>query len=1093
VLFRRALMGAAVLSVALACAGSVLASASGVVISEFRFRGPLGGNDEYVELVNAGSAAVDVSNWKLQGCSSTTGAASDRTTVPAGVVLQAGEHYLFVNNNASGGYSGTVAGDKTYGTGFTDGAGARIVNAAGTVVDGVGGNLIGGTQCREGTGISGMPTTNGDQSYERIGGTQDTDDNANDFTGPKPGNPQNHAAADAAPSVSSTVPADNAAGVPVDTNLEITFSEPVSLDGTWFTITCTTSGSHSATATGGPTTWTLDPDTNFALDETCTVIVAASAVHDNDTTDPPDTMATDFAFHVSTPAPPLRIHEIQGAGHLSSRVGANVTGVEGIVTLKTTNGFFMQDPQPDADPATSEGIFVFGSRSAGLVSVGDLVKVNGQVQEFRGSGSAAATNLPVTEIGNTSIGEIVSQGNPLPTPVAWSPPGQTIEDDATGNVESSGSFDPVSDGIDYAESLEGMLVEIDDATASGPSVDFASSQTTEVSLVNSAAGLRTPRGGIVIQADDFNPERLILQATLGSLPDVNVGDTFPGALVGALDYNFGNYKLRPTAAPSVVSGGLQQEVTASAGADQLSVATFNVENLDPGDGATKFDRLAHILVDNLRSPDVVALEEVQDNNGAVDDGTTDSTVTLDTLVAAIKAAGGPDYQYRYIKPVNDQDGGEPGGNIRVAFLYRTDRGLAFVDRPGADSTTANDVVGTGADTQLLYSPGRIDPTSDAWTSSRKPLAAEFTYNGHKLFVIANHFNSKGGDNPLYGKFQPPQFSSEVQRHKQAHEVADFVGEIKGADPNANVVVLGDLNDFQFSDTVAILEAAGLHDLVKTLPLEEQYTYDFDGNSQAIDHILLGANLFDHAQLAYDAVHVNAEFADKASDHDPQIVLLTMPKPTISASRTPAPNAAGWSSSDVTVTFTCVDPLSALVACPSPVTVTAEGAGQSVTGESGTKGGDTVGATLTGISIDKTNPLVTYTGNAGTYDVDQTVHITCSATDALSGIASSTCTDVDGPAWSFGLGPHTVSATATDKAGNSATGSTTYTVTVSPAGLCRLVARFVDKPQLATSLCAMLEHQSWAAFRNEVLAQTGKSISADEAAVLQQLVDALARG
>jgi predicted extracellular nuclease len=1086
-------MGAAVLSVALACAGSVLASASGVVISEFRFRGPVGGNDEYVELMNAGSAAVDISSWKLQGCSSTTGVASDRTTVPAGVVLQAGEHYLFVNNNASGGYSGTVAGDRTYGTGFTDGAGARIIDSTSAVVDGVGGTGIGGTQCREGTGISNMPTANGDQSYERIGGAQDTDDNASDFAGPKPGNPQNHADADAAPTVASTAPADNAAGVPVDTNLQIAFSEPVSVDAAWFTITCTTSGTHSATVTGGPTTWTLDPDTNFALDETCTVTVTGSAVHDTDTNDPPDTMATDFTFHVSTPAPPLRIHEIQGAAQLSPKVGTSVAGVEGIVTLKTSNGFFMQDPQPDADPATSEGIFVFGSRSAGLVSVGDLVKVNGQVQEFRGSGSAASINLPVTEIGNTSIGGVVSQGNPLPAPVVWSPPGQTIEDDATGNVESSGTFDPGNDGIDYAESLEGMLVEIDDATASGGSVDFPSSQTTEVSLVNAAAGLRTPRGGVVIQAGDFNPERLILQAALGTLPHVNVGDTFSGALVGALDYNFGNYKLRPTATPIVVSGGLQQEVTSPAGTDQLSVATFNVENLDPGDGPTKFDRLARILVDNLRSPDVVALEEVQDSNGAVDDGTTDSTVTLDTLVAAIKAAGGPAYQYRYIKPVNDQDGGEPGGNIRVAFLYRTDRGLAFVDRPGADSTTANEVVGTGADTQLLYSPGRIDPTSDAWTSSRKPLAAEFTYDGHRLFVIANHFNSKGGDDPLYGKFQPPVNSSEVQRHKQAQEVADFVGKITAADPKANVVVLGDLNDFQFSDTVGILEAAGLHDLVKTLPLNEQYTYDFDGNSQAIDHILLGGNLFEHASFAYDAVHVNAEFADRASDHDPQVVLLALPKPTVSASRAPAPNAAGWSSTDVTVTFTCVDPLSALVACPSPVTVTAEGANQSVTGESKTKAGDTVGATLTGISIDKTNPVVTYSGNAGTYDVDQTVHITCSATDALSGIASSTCTDVNGPAWSFGLGAHTVSAAATDKAGNTAPGSTTYTIKATSAGLCRLVAQFVDKPQLATSLCAMLERRSWTAFRNEVQAQTGKSLSADEAAVLRQLVDALARG
>jgi predicted extracellular nuclease len=178
----------------------------------------------------------------------------------------------------------------------------------------------------------------------------------------------------------------------------------VTVDDPGFTITCSASGVHTATVTGGPTTWTLDPDADFALDETCTVTITASAVHDSDPNDPPDTMATDFTFHVSTPAPPLRIHEIQGAGHLSPKTGVNVNGVEGVVTLKTSNGFFMQDPQPDSDPATSEGIFVFGSRSAGLVAVGDLVRVNGQARVPR-LGQRGDDQLPVTEIGNTSIGD----------------------------------------------------------------------------------------------------------------------------------------------------------------------------------------------------------------------------------------------------------------------------------------------------------------------------------------------------------------------------------------------------------------------------------------------------------------------------------------------------------------------------------------------------------------------------------------------------------------------------------------------------------------------------------------------------------------
>lgn len=168
------------------------ASPNGVVISELRTRGPAGGNDEFVEFFNASASDVDISGYRLQGCASSSGAASDRTTVPAGTVLKPGQHFLFTNSG-SGGYSGSVTGDRTYSTGFTDfqasnASAARIVDAPGTVVDGVGSP---NSPCREGTGIT-TPTANGDNSFERKnGGRQDTDDNATDFEGPKAGNPQN--------------------------------------------------------------------------------------------------------------------------------------------------------------------------------------------------------------------------------------------------------------------------------------------------------------------------------------------------------------------------------------------------------------------------------------------------------------------------------------------------------------------------------------------------------------------------------------------------------------------------------------------------------------------------------------------------------------------------------------------------------------------------------------------------------------------------------------------------------------------------------------------------------------------------------------
>src|SRR6266511_4172601 len=386
---------------------------------------------------------------------------------------------------------------------------------------------------------------------------------------------------------------------------------------------------------------------------------------------------------------------------------------------------------------------------------------------------------------------------------------------------------------------------------------------------------RAARGGVVVRPGDFNPERVLLDDSLAPTPTVDVGDSFPGAVVGVLDYSFGNFKLEVTATPTVTRGGLTREVTAPTAANQLALATFNVENLDPGDPQTKFDQLAGLIVDNLRAPDLVAVEEIQDDNGPTDNGVVTADTTFAELIAAVQAAGGPTYDFCQIDPVNDQDGGEPGGNIRVGFLFRTDRGLQFIDRPGGTSTAATTVVGAGADTRLSFSPGRIDPANSAFNASRKPLAGEFTYNGHHLFVIANHFNSKGGDDdPLFGHSQPPTLVSEAQRKAQATVVHDFVTSLETADPDAAVVVLGDLNDFEFSPPLATLEAGVLHDLIETLPQAERYTYDFEGNSQALDHILLSDSLFAEP-FDYDAVHVNSEFATQASDHDPQVVRITL--------------------------------------------------------------------------------------------------------------------------------------------------------------------------------------------------------------------------
>jgi hypothetical protein len=588
---------------------------------------------------------------------------------------------------------------------------------------------------------------------------------------------------------------------------------------------------------------------------------------------PGDTHAVGTILNDDLP-PPVAIHDIQGATHISPFVGQRPR-VLGIVTARSTTGFWMQDPSPDADPATSEGIFVFTS-SAPTVAVGDRVRVAGIVQEFRPGGSTGG-NLTTTELSGAPAVTVLSSGNPLPDPIVIGnggriPPDAVIEDDAAGDVETGGVFDPAQDGIDFWESLEGMRVQLNDAVAVGPTNAFG--ETPIVGDDGANASMPTERGGLLLQPNDGNPERVIADELLVPLPAMNVGDHYDGPIVGVLDYNFGNFFVEVTSVVGAVHDGVTPETTTQVGPGELAVSTFNFENLDPTDPQAKFDRLAYEIVFNLRAPDLIAGEEVQDNSGPTDNGVVDASQTLAHLVATIQARGGPSYAWREIDPVDGRDGGEPGGNIRQVFLFRTDRGLSFVDRPGGTSTTATEVAGSGVSTQLTVSPGRIDPTNSAWNASRKALAGEFDFHGHHLFVIANHFNSKGGDEPLLGRFQPPTRSSEVQRHQQANLVAGFVSHLTAADPDANVIVLGDLNDFEFSETVQILEAAGLHDLMDTLPLNQRYSYEFEGNAQVLDHVLFSGPLFARS-LVYDPVHVNAEFWNQASDHDPSVVRVQL--------------------------------------------------------------------------------------------------------------------------------------------------------------------------------------------------------------------------
>ncbi|MGW7577107.1 endonuclease/exonuclease/phosphatase family protein [Streptomyces sp. NPDC054765] len=580
----------------------------------------------------------------------------------------------------------------------------------------------------------------------------------------------------------------------------------------------------------------------------------------------------------SASAAGARIHDIQGSTRISPLAGQQVSEVPGTVTairsFGSARGFWVQDPHPDDNPATSEAVFVFTGKETPKVAVGDAITFSGTVSEYYPGGKDAGLQS-VTEI-TAATWKVASSGAPLPAAFQLTPASvpNRYAPTAGGKSIESLTLRPGTYALDRYESLEGMRVSVSGAPVVGPT-----NTHNELWVTDEPRHNRTARGGTLYRSyGDPNGGRVKVTSLIPfserPFPVADVGDELTGTTAGPLDYDsFGGYTLQATELGTLTSHGLAPETTRKQKSDELAVATYNVENLAPTTPQAKFDRLAKALVHHLASPDVVALEEVQDDNGATDNGVVTAQATLTKLTDAIKAAGGPAYEWRQIDPVNDQDGGQPGGNIRVAFLFNPGR-VSFTDIKGGDATTPVQVVADHGKATLSASPGRIAPTDPAWKASRKPLVGQFSLKsrpGSRVFVIANHFNSKGGDQGLDSRFQPPARSSETQRTAQAELVNAFVKDLLAKEPKADVVVAGDLNDYSFSPALKDLTAGGvLTDQVGRLPAAERYGYVYNGNSQVLDHMLTSRPL---TRADYDIVHLNAEFADQASDHDPQVLRI----------------------------------------------------------------------------------------------------------------------------------------------------------------------------------------------------------------------------
>ena len=606
---------------------------------------------------------------------------------------------------------------------------------------------------------------------------------------------------------------------------------------------------------------------------------------------PPDAvMSPSCAAAVPATAPLKGIVAVQGNGPLSPLVAQNVT-VRGVVVGDFQNtglagaaraglgGFFMQQTVPDADPLTSEGIFVYAPDNPVRVKAGDLVQVSGVVAEFGQTAGSLAVADSLTQITGTAA-----------APVA-------ITVCASGVVQAATQISlPVAD-VSTLERYEGMLVEFSQPLAVTELFELGRYGQIALALAGrqfhpnngNAAATRAENVLARIVLDDGSSRQNPRPIPYLSAPDVTgtrrVGDTTQ-KITGVLSHTFGAYRVHPTVEP-VFSNANARQATAPQVSGSLKVASFNVLNYfttftngqsasgQTGQGCTlgssaakasncrgannlaEFERQQAKIVAAIAGldADVVGLMEIQNTD-----------VATTTLVAALNARMGAGTY----AAVNSRTIGLDA--IKVDILYKPAR----VQRVGGV------VLPLGADLANYSAP-----------SGRPPLAQRFAGIGNNggvsggFWFVVNHFKSKGSC-PASGDVDLGQGCYNTGRTRQAAALNSFVDGLK-AQGEPDVLMMGDFNSYLLEDPPKTLEAAGYESLLKRLPANDRYTYVFGAETGALDHAYASSSL--RQQVSSVAVwHINADepsvldynnedsFAPtpfRASDHDPVLVGLSL--------------------------------------------------------------------------------------------------------------------------------------------------------------------------------------------------------------------------
>ncbi len=807
----------------LACLGLAAPAGAAVVISQVYGGGGNSGatlKQDFIELFNNGSEPVAIGGWSVQYASA-TGTSWQVTAIPAGTSLAAGR-YLLVRQGAGTGGTVDVSGDVT-GTILMGGASGKVALASnstafsGTVPTGAI-DFVGYGAATTAEGSATALLTNTTSAQRNADGCTDSNNNLSDFS-----------VAAAAPRNSAS-PAKLCGGAPA--NLPITPTCPAASVAAGSAALLSTSATDAdslvtsaaavgswpagfslgsftaANAAGGTATQAL----NVAANTTPGAYTLGLQWANSDA----QTASCSFTVTIAGITP---IYSIQGSGAKSPFEGQTVV-TTGVVTKVNNNGFFLQDLTGDANPLTSDGIFVFTSTTP-TVSAGQRIQLSGQVAEFNTGATSGRTLTELTSpTGITVLGSGYSLAPVLVTlPVA-----------VDGDLER----------------YEGMLV-----TLSGPftvAQNFFQGRFGQLTL---AAGgrLETPTnrlrpGAQAAALADANARRTILLDDGASTQNPNpipylasgarAGDT-TGAITGVIDYGLasssnpglGLYKIHPVTAPVFASGNPRTAAPDAVGGN-LKVASFNVlnyftaytngggtangcslggatstANCRGANNSAEFSRQQTKIVEAMAAidADVLGLMEIQ-NNG---------NTAAANLVAALNARVGAG---TYVTTSLPADTGDDA--IRVAMIYKPAR-LAPVGAAVSDTNAIN---------------------------NRPTLAQTFSLaNGETFTLLVNHLKSKGscpGANATdyNGNFDngDGQGCWNLLRTQQAQRLRAFVAERLAATASTDALVIGDLNAYGQEDPIAALTSNGYADQVLRFNAFG-YSYVFDGGAGRLDHAI----------------------------------------------------------------------------------------------------------------------------------------------------------------------------------------------------------------------------------------------------------------